>query len=375
MPFEFAITAGKKIDFYIGKYETKYGRNTTALIIGLLVLAISAIYVTPRLHISDHIMHYCKLSLSPFDFSEDNPMRYRILSPILAYITGLRGTAFIFFPRIFCLFFSIAVFLYYRKKYTSPAETVIMLSLLCFSNVYLFSLNKAGYTDIVSYFFIFLAYIYLQRPLLLGLFLMLAIFNHESSLFLVVPLFVQAIAENKEKSAKSILLNFLAFTLPIALYVFFRKVISEYTVVHYDTDFYFSKSNISYSLKTIFTNIPLGYFYVFKLFWFFPVYFLFYSALKKQYKHILIIGLYLLFTLMQLIIAWDVTRLLCLCFPVMLYTAEKVRELWGTDKFVKFSLALIAFNFFVPQYYVWVDGPQPMMPFFFHLPYQLIKIL
>ncbi len=370
---ELAVSLRNKIDDSITRLELQFGKHAAAVIVALVILFISAVYITPRMHISDHTRNYCNLASAPFHFEANNPMQYRILAPLLGYLTFLRGDNFIWLPRLFCIFFSISVFAYYRKRFSTPAEAVLLVCLLCFSNVYFFSLHTAGYTDIVSYFFIFLCYINLQRKILFSLFFMLAVFNHESNLFLAVPFFFHALYQSKALNFAGFFTTVLSFAIPVALYVLFRKIIAEHTFVAYDYNFYFSKSNISYSLKTIFTNIPLGYFYVFKLFWFFPAYYFIYTILKKHYKTALLMLMYLGFTLLQLVIAWDVTRLLCLCFPVMLFAAERVKELWGAEKFTVFGLILIGFNFLVPQYYIWVDGPNAMMPYIFHLPFQLIK--
>jgi hypothetical protein len=48
-------------------------------------------YVTPALQPMQLGRGYASLSINPFDFSEQNDLRFRILSPALAYFLGLSG--------------------------------------------------------------------------------------------------------------------------------------------------------------------------------------------------------------------------------------------------------------------------------------------
>ena len=69
-----------------------------------------------------------------------------------------------------------------EKKY-SDVDAFLFSCFVTFSCVLLIPITAAGYTDMVTYFFLFLAFTHAGTILKSALFFSLALLNHESSIF------------------------------------------------------------------------------------------------------------------------------------------------------------------------------------------------
>jgi hypothetical protein len=63
-------------------------------------------------------------------------------------------------------------------------------------------------------------------------------------------------------------------------------------------------------------------------------------------------------------IAYDTTRIVCLAFPILLISAEKIYRLMDSEKLTRWLLVLTLLNFLVLQYYISANSVAPMLPFF-----------
>jgi hypothetical protein len=134
--------------------------------------------------------------------------------------------------------------------------------------------------------------------------------------------------------------------------------------VEYDLDFYFSSENIRFTIDRVVPRLPLGLFFVFKLFWGIPLIVLWKAIRNKEYYFVMVILAILLCDLAQLVIAYDVTRMLCLGFPALLISAKKLREYWPDKRFTRILLLLLLLNLITPQYFMTCDGLVWLPPFF-----------
>lgn len=357
----------KKVDTFCNSLESKRGLVFTSLVIGIIILAFDMLYVTPKFEAAYHGLQYSLLSNSPFDFSTPNPLRYRILPAFIGYITFLRGNLFFIVPLIFTLLFISSIYWVYRKKGYSPIDSVLFTGFISFSCTVFIQLAAPGYTDVVFYFFIFLSFSFVKNIKLSSLFFALALLTHECCLFLLPGLFLYAIYMD-DKSKTTAMKYISAYLLAIIPLLLYRYWISANTPVEYDLSFYFSEKNIQFSLDKALPLYPAGLFYAFKLFWFFPIYILYSSWKRKEFNFVLIILSILICDTLQLIIAFDITRMLCLGFPVILISAEKLRTSWSPQKFTYFALALTLMNFLVIQNVIYAGGIDPLLP----SPYKLI---
>ena len=116
-----------------------------------------------------------------------------------------------------------------------------------------------------------------------------------------------------------------------------------------------STNNISGNIHSNFPNLLKGTFFAFRLAWLIPVWALIQSAIRKEYKITTALVLMLLVPFFQLFIAYDITRLLCLCFPAVLVGfdylfKEKPRQT------VIVCIIIIVVNLILPVCIVGKDG-------------------
>lgn len=350
----------QKTDLYCLKLEEKCGLMIASFLLGLLILTFDMIYITPHFEAAYHGLQYSILSNNPFDFSFSNSLRYRILPPFLGYITMLRGKLFFIVPLIFAFLFVSSVYQTYRKKDYTPTDALLFTGFIAFSCTIFIQLSAPGYTDAVFYFFIFLAFQQIQNIVLSALYFSLALLTHESSFFLLPGLLLYA--GYSKNQGVHLVKYFLAYGIAIIPPLIYRYWVSSHVEVIYSASFYLTKQNISSTLRMILPLIPGGLFYVFKLFWFFPVYVLYKSWGNREFKFFIVILSILICNLLQLAIAYDVTRMLCLGFPAILLAAEKVKTYWLPRDFTRFALGLTLLNFLILQYCMSSGGLSPMLP-------------
>jgi hypothetical protein len=357
----------KNINEFCLKLENRRGLIVTSLMLGIIILGFDMIYITPKFEAAYHGLQYSILSNNPFDFATPNALRYRILPSLIGYLTFLRGNLFFLVPLIFALLFISSVYFIHRKKEYCPVDSLLFTGFIAFSCTIYIQLAAPGYTDAVFYFFLFLSFAFVRNILLSALFFSLALLTHESCLFMLPGLLLYAKHKNDVSGIKFVKTIF-AYSIAIVPLLLYRYWVSIHTAVEYDLGFYFSEKNIHFAITRVLPLFPAGLFYAFKLFWFFPIYVLYKTWKNKEYDFFRVIALILLCNILQLIIAFDITRMLCLGFPAILLSAEKLKSYWSPQRFTRFVLGLTLINFLIIQYFISCDGIVPMLP----LPYSFI---
>ena len=356
----------KKSDLFFLSIEKRFGLLFASFLISVMLIAAAMLYVQPNFELVFHGKGFSDLSSHPFDFHSGNELQFRILAPLLGYLLFLRGIFFFILPLLFLLFFISAVYFNYRRKNFSSTEAFAMASLMTFSTAVLIPLIAPGYTDTITFFFLFLSFFNIDRPYRSATFFSLALLNHESSLVLLPGLILYSIAVNKNSFAK-ILKSISAFVIACVPFLLYRWFVSLHTDVVYSTGFYFSKENISTNTKYLAHFLPAALFYAFKLFWFFPLYVILKMVKGRKFLFPFLICLIVSCATAQLIVAADYTRMVSFAFPAVLISAEKIREWWGTEKFVRFTFMLILFNFFILQYFVINEGLTALFPWIYNV--------
>lgn len=351
-----------KVNLFCFVLEKRLGLLGASLAIGLILLVLGFVYVTPHFEAAYHGLQYALLSNHPFDFTQPNALQNRVLPSLIGYVFHLRGDLFFLVPLMFAWLFMSTLYIHYRKKVNQPIDALLFSGIIAFSCTLYIQLISPGYTDVVFYYFIFLSFSCVRKLYWSAVFFSLALLTHESSLFLLPGLLMYSYYTNTpELTLKfKIVMAYLLAILPL---FFYRYWVATHVDVEYDMGFYFSKKNIVFSLQKVLPLFPAGAFYAFKLFWFIPVY-VFYKAVKnKEYLLLFLLLTMLLATFSQLVIAFDISRMLCLAFPVFLISAEKLRDYWGESRFRHFLIVLTVLNFFVLQYHMSCDRLNPMLPF------------
>lgn len=339
------------------QWEQRYGKYSSALLIALVLLIVAAIYVTPSIVAKELGRGYASLSINPFDFTEPNNLRCRILTPLLAYCLGLRGKLYILFPLLIAVFFLAATYIFLRKK-LSATESMYATMLLSFSSPILFLLHFQGYVDVTSYLLILLIIIFIAKIFVWTPLLALLLLNHESNLFIIPALlFLYIISSGNKKNAA--VYSIIATTTALLPFYFYRRFVSETSPVEYNFEMYLSQ--IKENIKTIAACSGAGIFYAFKLFWIFPAVAAYHYWKEKNRQQLLLFFFIISGALGQLLVASDTSRLLALAFPLILFSAIKLKEVYGTTLFTKYTFYLIIINFFIPQFYI---GQSVMIPFY-----------
>jgi len=340
------------------RLESRFGLFGTSCIVATIFLACAMIYVQPVFTVAFHGIQFSILSEDPFDLSIPNPLRYRILAPFIGYLLFLRGDYFFLLPLMVTWIFPATVYYQYRKSNLEAIDAFLITSFITFSCVILLPLVAPGYTDIITWFLVFLAFRWIEKIPISALFFSLAILNHESSIVLLPALVLYSYEKNKQHLLKSICWYLSAF-LPHLCYRWYVHVNSE-TV--YNLSFYFSQENIFFTLKKLILNLPAAIFYAFKLWWVFPVCFTAWALYHKKFLQSAVILLILSGAFSLVIISYDYTRMLVIAFPAVLISYEWTMKIYNPEKFRKFSVVLIALNFLILQYHFNYDGAQPMFP-------------
>lgn len=356
----------EKVNTFCYKLEERFTLNGSGAIVGLLLILLGCIYVTPHFEAAYHGLQYSLLSNHPFDFTQPNALQNRVLPSLIGYVFHLRGDLFFIVPLAFAWLFMSTLYIHYRKKVSQPIDALLFSGIIAFSCTLYIQLISPGYTDAVFYYFIFLSFASIRKLYLSVLFYSLALLTHESSLFLLPGLLMYSYYTNRPELIQKFKI-FIAYLLAILPLFIYRYWVANHVDVEYDIGFYFSKKNIIFSLQRVLPLFPAGAFYAFKLFWFVPIY-VFYKTLKnREYSLFFLLLTMLLASFSQLVIAFDISRMLCLAFPVFLISAEKLRDYWSESKFRHFLIVLTVLNFFVLQYHMSCDRLNPMLP----LPYTL----
>lgn len=339
-----------KIDNTLLICERKIGRYGTALLVAFLLLILAAIYVRPALETVTMGRAYSALSVDPFS-EQPNNIGYRILTPLISYVLGLRGELIIITNLLFAWAFLAAVYLYIRASYISAAEAVFGTAAFTFSLVTLTTIYYGGYCDSATYLIILGMWILRSNSKVFYILLFLGLLNRESILFLL-PWFIFlgfSEADNKLRTGAKMLLG---YGLVFVLYYLFRMWVSSFRPVGLDFEYYFGPLienplalfNKSYGYQ------GLGYFTVFKGMWIF----VFAAALsfwnKRMIRPLIEIFLILFFVWTQMFIAWDSSRMLTLAFPVMLIS---LLHLFKTNpyNFRNWGYLVLFFNLIIPQMY------------------------
>lgn len=348
----------RSISGFLIRLESRFGLLVSSLIIATLMLAMAMLYVQPIFTVAFHGIQFSALSENPFDLSTPNPLRYRILTPLIGYLLFLRGNYFFILPLFATWIFPAIIYYRYRRKNLEAIDAFFLTCFISFSCVLLLPLVAPGYTDIVTWLFIFLAFSFIEKIPLSALFFSFALLNHESSFVMLPALVLYSYKKNKHASFKTLIL-FLIACIPHLCYRWYVHINAETT---YNLSFYLSKENIFFTMKKLVIFLPAALFYAFKLWWIFPVYFMAWTCYQKKYIECSILLLIIAGGLSLVIIGYDYTRMLVIAFPAVLLSYEWMMRQFEPERFRKFTLLLILLNFLILQYHFNYDGAQPMFP-------------
>jgi hypothetical protein len=346
------------ISSFLLKLESKIGLAAASFLLSLMFAGIAMLYVQPVFTVKYHGVLFSVLSEQPFNFGKENHLQYRILGPLLGYLFFLRGILFYLLPLTFIFMFPGIVYYSYRKKNFEAIDSFFLTCFISFSCVLLLPLVAPGYTDIITWTFIFLAFNNAKKTLLSALFFSLALLNHESSIAMLPGLILYSYWLKKSTPLKIIGIYLMA-CVPHFLY---RLFVNVHASPLYTVSYYLSENNLWIVMHKLVLFLPAAIFFAFKLWWIFPLCFIAWSASQRKFIQCLIIVSILTGGIALAFIGYDFTRMIVIAFPAVLLSYEWFGEILEKKKLRKLTLILFVLNFFVLQYYYGYDGAVPMFP-------------
>lgn len=306
------------LDGLVTRGEARYGRWLFSAIVSALFILPAAIYVRPATRCVVHGAMYASMAKDPFNFATDNPLAFRVLTPLISYLLGLRGDLIIITNLLLAALLLAAVYLYFRAHAPRPADALVAVAILTFSLVTLTTIYYGGYTDSATYLIIFLMWRMRRRRLVFYLLFLLGLLNHESVLFLV-PWFAYLSSKVSGSKKKLFVDLIIGFGLTIVAYGLFREWIASHRAVGFSVDYYLKPllHDPLVWLRKSYSFQGLGLFTVFKVLWVFPVMAAVSLWRREERAEVFSMGLLLACSLSQLVVAFDSSRMLTLGFMVM----------------------------------------------------------
>ena len=339
-----------KINNTLLSCERRIGRYGTALLVAFLLLILAAIYVRPALETVVLGNAYAELASDPFS-ENPNVVGFRILTPLISYVLGLRGQLIIVTNLLFAFAFLAAVYLYFRKELSNPTKALFGTSVFAFSLVTLTTICYGGYCDSATYLIILGMWILRSNSMAFYVLLFLGLLNRESILFLL-PWFIFLGVSEADSKVRTVAKMLLGYGLVFVLYYLFRTWVSSFRPVTFDFEYYFEpllENPLAYFNKS-YGHQGLGYFTVFKAMWIFVFAAVLSFWNKRMIRPMIEICLILFFAWTQMFIAWDSSRMLTLAFPVMLIS---LLHLFKNNpyNFRNWGYLVLFFNLIIPQMY------------------------
>ena len=353
-----------QVDIRLEKAEQRFGMWLFVIIIGLIFLLASALVTALRFELVHHGRGFTQLSMHPFNFSDTNDLRYRILSPLLGYLLFFRGEAFKYFMLFILAVFLGLIYFFNRKDNYRPSEAIFFTILAAFSTLAFHQLYFPAYNDPLSYVLIILLMYFFKKPVWNIVLLSLLLFNHENSFFLFPFFFLLFLDGNF--SMKNIIQNSWRFILAIIPYLLYRKFVAFHQPVEYSLAYYFDPHNMQWTREHVLPNLAEGVFQAFRLFWIFPLLAIGLDIYQKRFFEVILILAITIFVFSQFFIAYDISRLSGLAFPAVLIGAKRVRHYLGYKNFLSFFTIVIILNFLIPSIYIGALEPIPLKPFWWN---------
>jgi hypothetical protein len=343
------------LDEALVRSEAKRGRLYWMMKLSFLMVLAAGVYAVLSTHCSFLGRYYAELARNPFAFDPENPVGYRLLTPLVSYLVGLRGHGIIVTNLILTGVMLAVVYDYFRNTAPRPGDAFLAVVTMTFSLTVLTSLHCGGYTDIMTYLLIFLMWRYRRKRALFYVLFFLGLTNRESVAFLI-PWFVFISFEGAEKKKLVLLDLLMGFSLTLGGYYLYRLWIESHQAVRFSTTYYLDhlwQEPFKHFLDT-FKYHSLGLFSVYEVLWVFPLLAVVSWWKERNYTPIVSLLLLIVCAGMQLFVARDTSRLFTLGFMVMPLALE---HLFQTDfaSFRRWAFWAVLFNLIVPQ--VYVAGP------------------
>ncbi len=339
------------IDSEILLFEGRHGHIMCALFAVLMLMALAAIYVRPATEPHSMGWLYAILANDPFDLSSKNPVAYRILAPTISYLAGLKGQLILITNLVFAGGLLAAIWFYFRQHQYRPSDAMVAAFVFAFSQVTLITIYYGGYTDSLTYLIIFLAWWFRNKRVVFYTLLLIGLLNRESLVF-ILPWFAFVTYHEAPEKKTWLIDTVVGFGLILAIYFLFRQIVGSAREVEFGVAYYLGPllENPRHWLLRSGSNQLLGLFSVFKGYWIFVLVAMLSMWKKGDRKSVLSILILLSCTWLQMIFAFDSSRMLTLGFMVMIISLQHLLIV-NPYGFRIWAPVVLLVNFLIPQWY------------------------
>ena len=311
----------------LADFRRRLGTIGFCAALALIFLVSALLYVRLDTHCAHLGYWYAALASDPFNFSTDNQIGYRRLTPAISYLLGLPGRGIIVTNLLFAAAVLFSVARYFITRSSHLVDTVFATAAFAFSLVTLATIHCGGYTDSATYLLIFLLWWFRGRALVFYSMFLLCLLNREAVLFLLPWLALIRIVQ-LGRGWRWLPDLVIGFGLTIACYAAFRSFVDQNAEVIYSLDYYFADFSED-PLKIFRQTLPfhgLGTFSVFKALWIFPLLAVADQIRERQWTPVVSFALLIGGSYAQLFIAGDTSRMMTMafmCLPLsLLYLFE-----------------------------------------------------
>ncbi|UCD62938.1 MAG: hypothetical protein JSW34_09265 [Candidatus Zixiibacteriota bacterium] len=341
-----------RFDSLVLRGEGRTGRALFSVLVAFVLMIAGAVYVRPAVEPVVHGINYALLSRNPFDFAQGNQMGFRLLTPVISYLIGLRGDLIIVTNLLMATAFLAMALAYFRRNAPRPADALLAATTFAFSLVTLTTIYYGGYCDSLTYLLIFLAWWFRANRPVFYLLILLGMTNHESVAFLI-PWFIFISYQVYPRKLYWLLDTVIGFTVTLGLYFLYRELITREQQIRFSITYYFRPmaQNPWYWFYRSSGYKLLGFFTVFKLYWLFVIVAVTSMCKCRQWRQLVSIALILACAWAQMFFAFDSSRMLTLSFPVMVISLLHLLR-HNPYRFRSWAGVVVIANFFVPQLYV-----------------------
>ena len=252
------------------RIEKRIGTVGAALLVGLVLLLAGAVYVMPAAHCINHGCGYQEIATDPWHVSNSNPLRMRLLTPLLAYALGFRHERYIAFPMALVGVFLAQVYMYVRKQAgCSPLTALAVSTALATTTLLAHSLHHSGVQDPMQYCLLVAALANAGNPIIAPLAVGLGVMSHESTMF-HVPWVTIAIWRERRSLSSFVTA---CVTMLVLIWIVFRIRVGIASAggTLYTEQAYLSISNVIHVVHDIALLFPLGTFMSLRAVWFVPL--------------------------------------------------------------------------------------------------------
>ncbi len=331
--------------------ESKIGQVPAAVVTSLFAMILAGLYVRPAVKTVALGALYSRMAEDPFTFIEGNYVAFRVLTPLISWVLGLRGELIVVTNLLAATALLILVYVYFRRRGFQSEDSLVVSLVLALTLPTLTTIYYGGYTDSVTYVIVFLMWWFRRNLLVFFSCLFLGLLNRESIVFLL-PWFTFLQLSLARSKFRWVGRAVIGYVIVFGLFYVYRQWMSQFGEVPFTTMYYLGPilDDPLHWFKRSYPESWIGVFSVFKVLWIVPVAAGVAMWCEGDRRQLLGIVLLFLCVYAQLAIAFDSSRMITLAFMVM---PVSLAYLFQHEQYQvrRWIVPLIIFNLFVPQLY------------------------